>query len=55
MFPKALLADERIPVVGGETGIGRTMAQRTKALGARSVICGGRTDKDWNDLRQRKG
>jgi len=42
MFRNDLLAGKRILITGGGTGLGRSMAERFVALGARVAICGRR-------------
>lgn len=44
MFQTDLLADKRILVTGGGTGLGLSMARRFRELGARPVICGRRAE-----------
>lgn len=43
MFEKDLLANKRILVTGGGSGLGASMAQRFAELGAELIICGRRT------------
>jgi len=44
MFKNDLLKDQTIFITGGGTGLGREMAERFAALGARIAICGRRTE-----------
>ena len=44
MFRNDLLAGKRILITGGGTGLGRAMAERFVALGARVAICGRRAE-----------
>jgi len=44
MFRDDLLAGKRILITGGGTGLGRGMAERFVALGARVAICGRRAE-----------
>jgi NAD(P)-dependent dehydrogenase (short-subunit alcohol dehydrogenase family) len=44
MFEKGLLADKRILVTGGGSGLGAAMGQRFVELGAELIICGRRRD-----------
>ncbi len=44
MFQADLLAGKRILITGGGTGLGLSMGQRFRELGADLVICGRRTD-----------
>ena len=42
MFQADLLADQRVLITGGGTGLGKSMGRRMLELGARLVICGRR-------------
>lgn len=58
MFRPGLMADERILVTGGGTGLGREMAEAFLALGATVYICGRRgakLDETANELRAAHG
>ncbi|MGB7121637.1 MAG: SDR family oxidoreductase [Bradyrhizobium sp.] len=44
MFEKGLLADKRILVTGGGSGLGAAMGRRFAELGAELIICGRRLD-----------
>ncbi|MGZ7091247.1 MAG: SDR family NAD(P)-dependent oxidoreductase, partial [Candidatus Angelobacter sp.] len=44
MFEKNLLADKRILVTGGATGLGKSMGKRFLELGASLYICGRREE-----------
>ncbi|MFQ5468584.1 MAG: SDR family NAD(P)-dependent oxidoreductase, partial [Kiloniellaceae bacterium] len=44
MFQKDLLADKRILITGGGTGLGKAMGRRFLELGARLTICGRRAE-----------
>src|SRR5437868_3931387 len=44
MFEKTLLADKRILVTGGGSGLGAAMGRRFVELGAELIICGRRLE-----------
>lgn len=45
MFQPDLLADKRILITGGGTGLGKSLGRRALELGAQLVICGRREEK----------
>ena len=58
MFQSDLLADKRILITGGGTGLGKGAAQRFLELGAEVYICGRRAEvlaATANELRERTG
>ena len=44
MFKEDLLKGKKVLVTGGGTGLGRSMTERFRALGAEVVICGRREE-----------